>query len=562
MNTMKNILIIVLLLQMVSGAELNKKEEQLKAFITKHVKMIKPLSREANLAYWEAAVTGKSECYDRYSEMQLKMQQIYNNQAEYQFLKEIKESGEIKDTALNRQLIILYNSYLKNQMRPELLKSIIELSTQIEKNFSTFRGTMNGKRVTNNEIINILKTEKDNNKRENAWLASKQVATVVADDLIKLVKLRNKSAQDLSFPDYHTFSLTVDEQTVEEIDRIFYELYQLTNEPFKKIKGELDQSLANYYGLNREELMPWHYHDPFFQETTLISQINFDHFYQNKDVKDLAKNFYHGIGLNVETILERSDLYERDGKNPHAFCTDIDREGDVRILCNLMNNEQWMETMLHELGHAVYDKYQDQNKPYLLRKYAHIFTTEAIAMLFGRLSRNPFWMQKMLDLTDTEIEQLEEIGNKYAQLKQLIFARWVLVMYEFEKQLYSNPQQDLNTLWWQLVKKYQFVNKPAERDQPDWAAKIHFSIAPCYYHNYLLGELLASQLHHYIVHEVMLLNSDKDFGYTAQEKIGEYLKKKIFETGASLGWNDMIQSATGETLSAKYFVKQFITNKE
>ena len=53
-------------------------------------------------------------------------------------------------------------------------------------------------------------------------------------------------------------------------------------------------------------------------------------------------------------MLARSDLYEKTGKSPHAFCTDIDREGDVRVLANIVPNEYWMGTMLHELGHAVY----------------------------------------------------------------------------------------------------------------------------------------------------------------------------------------------------------------
>jgi peptidyl-dipeptidase A len=562
MITMKSIFIFILLLQIISAIEFNKKEAELKNFINKHIEIIKPLSREASLAYWEAATTGKPECYDKYSELQLKIQQIYNNPLEYRFLKNMKESGKIKDSILFRQLEILYNEYLENQMKPELLKSIIELSTEIEKNFSTFRGTINGNKVTNNEIDDILKSEKDNKKRESAWLASKQVAEVVSVDLIRLVKLRNEAAQDLGFHDYHEFSLSVDEQSVKEIDVIFHELYQLTNEPFIQIKSELDRILSNYYGISKEELMPWHYHDPFFQETPLVYQVNLDRFYQDKDIEELAKNFYHSLGLNVEPILEKSDLYERDGKNPHAFCTAIDREGDVRILCNVKNNERWMETMLHELGHAVYEKFQNPDTPYLLKTYAHIFTTEAIAMLFGRLSRNSFWMQKMLNLTDSERNEIEQVGNKYAQLKQIIFARWSLVMYDFEKELYADPDQDLNSLWWQLVKKYQLVNKPIERNKPDWAAKIHFSIAPCYYHNYLLGELLASQLHHHLIYGVLMLDSDRDFSYVNQKKIGEYLIRKVFTPGASLHWNEMIKQATGETLTAKYFVEQFIKNKE
>jgi peptidyl-dipeptidase A len=256
--------------------------------------------------------------------------------------------------------------------------------------------------------------------------------------------------------------------------------------------------------------------------------------------------------------LANSDLYEREGKNPHAFSTDIDREGDVRILCNLKNNETWMETILHELGHATYDKCHGDNVPYLLRRPAHIFTTEGIAMFFGRLSRNPAWMQKMLELTDEQRAEIEKVSFKYARLKQLIFARWAMVMYDFEKQLYADPDQDLNMLWWRTVEKYQLVKAPPGRDMPDWAAKIHFTIAPCYYHNYLLGELFASQLHNHLVYNVLKLESDKDVSYIGQKKAGDFISEKIYKVGAVYEWNRMIERATGEPLTPKYFVAQFI----
>jgi peptidyl-dipeptidase A len=377
-----------------------------------------------------------------------------------------------------------------------------------------------------------------------------------------LVKLRNQAARKLGFDNYHTLSLTVAEQTVEELDEIFAELYKLTNKPFAELKAELDSILAAKYGVDVTELMPWHYHDPFFQETPMVYDINLDVYYADKDVKELAKKFYAGIGLPVDSVISRSDLYERKGKNPHAFCTDIDREGDVRILCNLKNNEIWMETILHELGHAVYEKYLDPNVPYILREPAHIFTTEAIAMFFGRLSRNPAWMQQMLNLSDQKRAEIENVGDKYARLKQLIFVRWAMVMYNFEKALYANPEQDLNQLWWDMVEKYQLVKRPPDRDEPDWASKIHFTIAPCYYHNYVLGELLASQLHHYIVNNVLKLNSDKDVDYVGKNQVGDFLTRKVFRVGNLYRWNEMIRRATGEPLTPKYFVAQFVNKKK
>ena len=109
-----------------------------------------------------------------------------------------------------------------------------------------------------------------------------------------------------------------------------------------------------------------------------------------------------------------------------------------------------------------------------------------------------------------------------------------------------------------MVEQYQLVKKPEGRDAPDWAAKIHFTVAPCYYHNYMLGELLASQLHHYLVYKIFKLKSDENVSYVGQAKAGAFMRKKVFEAGDLYHWNEMIERATGEPLTAKYFVAQFV----
>lgn len=559
---MKTLLVLITMLTagifLVGCAPKARKQNELEGFISEHVEKIKPLAKEQSLAWWDAATTGKPDAYDRASKTTLEIRRIFSNPREFALLKDLKESGKARDTLSARQLDVLYRSYLGNQIEPELLKSIVDLSTEIEEKFSTFRGTIRGEKVTDNEIKEILKSQTNSEERKLAWLAGKQVGAAVAEDIIRLVKLRNQAAKNLGFENYHTMTLAIGEQDVDELDKIFAELYELTNAPFAALKADLDKKLAANCGIEVSELMPWHYHDPFFQETPMVYELDLDVYYKDKDIKKLAAEFYAGIGLDVESVLARSDLYEREGKNPHAFCTDIDREGDVRILCNIKSNESWMETTLHELGHSVYDKYHDPDVPYVLREPAHAFTTEAIAMFFGRLSRNPAWMQQMLDLSYQQRREIEKVSGRYMQLKQLIFARWAMVMYNFEKQLYADPEQDLNSLWWDMVEKYQLVKRPEGRDAPDWAAKIHFTVAPCYYHNYMMGELLASQLHNYIVQKILKLKSDEHVSYVGQEKTGGFLRKKVFEAGNLYNWNEMIKRATGEPLTAKYFVRQFV----
>lgn len=558
---MKRFLIVVLIcVAAVSlvGCAQQARNIDMREFISAHVAKIKPMAKESNLADWEAERTGTSEDFDLSSKLRLELKEVYSDEEKFAFLKQAIDGGGVSDSMQDRQLEILHRGFLSNQMDPELMKQIVELETEISKKFNTFRGTIDGEKVTDNRIKEILKSETDSAERQKAWLASKQVGKAIAEDVVRLVKLRNEVAGKLGYENFHTFSLTLSEQDAGELTRIFEGLDELTSEPFMELKAELDVILSEKYEVPLHGMRPWHYHDPFFQETPLVLSQDLDTYYKDRNIEELSREFFAGINLPVESVLAKSDLYEREGKSPHAFCTDIDREGDVRILCNIKDNEKWMEVQLHELGHAVYSKFYDSRMPYLLRGSAHIFTTEGIAMFFGRLSGNPDWMQQMLGLSDEERDEIATVSDKYARMKQLIFARWAMVMFNFEKQLYADPDQDLNALWWKTVKRYQFVTAPDDRDEPDWASKIHIATAPCYYHNYLMGELFASQLHNYLVKNVLKQDSDDGVSYVRQRSVGDYLRINVFHAGKQWYWNEMIERATGEKLDPKHFVGQFV----
>jgi len=533
-------------------------EDALRPFIAAHVAQVQPLQKEANLAYWQAACSGDSAAYSRYAALNLQLRRIYSDRQAFEFLTRLQKNGGITDPLQARQLQLLVNAYMENQIDPELLKRMVERAAEVEQTFSTFRGQIDGAAVSAGRIDEIFKNEVDAGKRRSAWEASKQVGGRIAQDLLELVRLRNQAARSLGFKDYHALSLHLAEQSQEEVERVFAELFELSQAPFIRLRRQMDEKLADKFHIAISGLAPWHYQDPFFQEAPADGSFDPDLYYAGQDVKQLAMRFYSGIGLDVTDILANSDLYERDGKNPHAFSTDIDRCGDVRILCNLQNNERWMETLLHELGHATYDRYHDQSLPYLLRQPAHAFTTEAIAMFFGRFSRQPEWMRDMLNLPPAEYEKIKEASASSMAAKQLIFARWTMVMYYFEKELYADPDQDLNRLWWRLVEKYQMIHPPLDRHEPDWAAKIHFTIAPCYYHNYLLGELFASQLTDY-VKNTLPAPAGGAWSAVGCTALGDTLRNRIFKPASRYRWDEMITRATGQPLSARCFVRQFIT---
>ncbi|MCX7696588.1 MAG: M2 family metallopeptidase [Bacteroidales bacterium] len=533
-------------------------KERSQAFIHFYEETFKPLFKELNEAAWKAEITGKEEDYKRVEELNFKISSMLANSKNFEELKQIFEKKEeINDSTIRREIEILYHVYLSHQIDTLLQHKIIALETAIAKTFNTFRAEVDGKQLTDNQIEDILSSSTNNDELKKVWLAHKSIGRQIENDLRELVRLRNEAAKRLGFKNYHDMSLRLSEQDPEEIERIFDELDSLTREPFIKLKSTMDKILAKRYGVTPEELMPWHYQNRYFQEAPKIYKLDLDNYYKGKDVVVLTKDFFTSIGLDVEDILKRSDLYEKQGKSQHAFCLDVDNEGDIRVLCNIKDNYKWMNTMLHELGHAVYEKYISMDLPYVLREPAHTFTTEAIAMLFGRLASNAGWMKDMLGLSDEEASKISNDAYLYLQLEQLVFSRWSQVMYRFEKSMYENPDQDLNKQWWDLVEKYQMIKKPSGRNEPDWATKIHIATSPCYYHNYLLGELLASQLHAFICKNIIKKESF-DVSYVGRTEIGNYLKKYVFAPGALYHWNTMIEKATGEKLTSKYYAEQFI----
>jgi peptidyl-dipeptidase A len=534
--------------------------ERAKKFIAAHESKFKALDRKSSIAWWDANVSGKDEDFTRKEEAQNAIDAALSDAKAFAELKDLRDGskkGAIDDKSAARCIDVLYLLYLEKQVDAELLKKIVAKSNAVEKTFNVYRAKVDGKEMTDSEVRKVLKESKDSARRKAVWEASKGVGAAVEKDLRELVKLRNEAAVKLGFKNFHALQLFLNEQSGDELIKLFDDLDELTREPFLAAKKEIDGILSQQYGLKSEELRPWHYHDPFFQESPTVFKADLDAPFAKADILKLCRDFYAGLGLPIDDVISRSDLYEKKGKSPHAFCTDIDREGDVRVLANIVPNEMWMGTMLHELGHSVYSsKNIPKEVPYVIRSESHILTTEGVAMQFERFSKQRNWIEKM-GLKVDSASDFDEAAKKVQRNQLLIFSRWCQVMLRFEKSMYENPEQDLNKLWWDLVEKYQGLKRPEGRDAPDYGSKIHICSAPVYYHNYMMGQLFASQVHHAICRDVYNGADPNSVIYIGDKRVGDFMKKKVFEPGRLYDWRGLTKFATGAELSPKAFAADF-----
>lgn len=536
-------------------------ENGFREFLGAYEAKVVPLSKEAALAGFQASISGKDEDFKHSADLQIELNKLSADPGEFARLKAFKTGGQIREPLLKRQLDIIYDSYLENLIPIPQMEAMVKLQAQIEQKFNTFRAQVDGKTLTDNDIEQILRTANDSLQLEKAWKGSKEIGRLVAPDILQLVKLRNATAKQLGFADFREMQLKLSEQDPRAIESLFDELDVLTRDGFVALKKNIDGFLAARCGLEGEQLKPWHYQNRYFQEAPAIYPVDLDVYYKDKDLVPIAGNYFKGIGLPIDDIIARSDLFEKPGKYQHAFSSDIDRSGDARVLCSVKPDSYWMNTLLHEFGHSVYSKFNDPLLPWTLRDAAHAFTTEAIANMFGRFAASPAWMRDMSLISADEAQRIAGPSRDTLRLQQMVFSRWAQVMFRFEKSMYENPDQDLNRRWWELVEKYQLLKMPAGRNEPDWAAKIHIALYPCYYHNYLLGELLASQLLHRIAGRVLQTADVESQSFVGRPEVGRYLADFVFRPGMRWPWNEMIERATGEKLTAKYYARQFVGGK-
>jgi peptidyl-dipeptidase A len=513
-------------------------------FINEILGQVKPLHLEVTHAMWEAATTGSEAANQRQKEADAALMRFWADKQRYETARKLHEA-EAGDALVARQLKRIYLSAAKAQQDEETIEAVTRLEAEVRQIFYNFRAEVGGARLSDNELDGILRNSADPDAVRRAWLASKQVGLRVAGLVRELAGLRNAAAQAQGFRDHFARSLTLSEVDEEQLLQVFEELEQASRQPFESYKAQLDAARAGHFGIDAAALRPWHFGDRFFQDAPSMGEFDLQHPFLGKDPVPLAKATYNGLGLEVEPILARSDLYQREGKDQHAFCLDMDRTGDVRTLNNLEATRRWTETLLHELGHAVYDAYIDRSLPWLLRTPPHSLSTEAVALMMGSLVNDPSWLQRFLGLSAEESTDMAQAAAEFARAEKLVFTRWCLVMTHFERGLYGNPEQNLDDLWWTLVQRYQRLTRPEELRGGEWAAKYHIALVPVYYHNYELGHLVSGQIQHCLLRQA---------GGLAGEEAGRWLVENVFRPGAQKDWAGHLLQATAEALNPQYFV--------
>ena len=462
---------------------------------------------------------------------------------------------------------------------PNVVDKLIEAGTKQTSLLYGFEYTIPDKsgkprKVSTNDIDNILLKSSDLDERLAAWSASKEVGRTLKDGLANLQQLRNQVAREMGYSSFFDLQVADYGMSTREMMDLMDQLVRELRPLYAELHTWARHELAKRYHKPIPDQLPAHWLPNRWGQNWpgIVQAINLDELFKEKSpewIVKQAEQFYISIGFPPmkQNFWEKSDLYpvQPGGsrkKNNHASAWHIDLQDDYRSLMSVEPNADWFGTTHHELGHIYYYiEYSIPEVPLVLREGANRSYHEGIGDLMDLASAQRAYFEGLQLLpVGTTINEIQWLLNDALSSSSIVFIPFSAgTMSHFEHDLYERnlSKDEYNKLWWECVEKYQGIIPPSPRGEEycDAATKTHINDDPAQYYDYALSCVLKFHLHDYIARKI-LHQDPRNCNYYGNKEVGDFLKS-IMQPGATKDWRTVLKEKTGEDLSARAMLEYY-----
>jgi peptidyl-dipeptidase A len=543
-------------------------------YLNQKTGMIRNHSKESSLALWNVWISGKDSDYKKLISIELDFNKlnrgndevfvpdnfstitrnVFTDEEDFDLLKKLKHSGLITDSLLSRQLTYLYHLFVGSQIGSDKYKKLLESQVKLAYSPGTLKYFMDDKIYSARQLDSLRENSGDHRMPEKIAKAHQHEARKIAPEIIRLVKNRNEIALTLGLPDYYHVQFESKDISVVKVKALIDDIELMTRGPYLEAKRVIDKKMALRFRIKEEELRPWHYNEGNKSYLPLKFTLTLDSLLHSTDPEKRAADFFDGIGLNIQSVIDKSELEN----GTVTSMVNIDFRNDLRLIGHISDNFGGLTEMMHLGGHAAHYTNISEEIPWLLQS-PNLIVAEGVARYFENLAYDRKWLGEVVAFDRKTDKEVGLIMQHFWEVDRLFRIRKQMVTADFEREIYSDPDQDLDHLWSELNQKYLGIRYPDEKGACYWAADKYLTSLPCYVQNYILADIVAAQLKHAIDIRVLEGGSLK---MNNNKQVGEYLIDSLFRYGDLVPWEKLIEKSTGEPLRPDYYVHGLIGNED
>jgi carboxypeptidase Taq len=254
---------------------------------------------------------------------------------------------------------------------------------------------------------------------------------------------------------------------------------------------------------------------------------------------------------------------------PHPFSTGT--QFDARVTTRFDESEPLdsLGSTIHEFGHASYTQgLREDAYGSPLGQHRGLTVHESQSRLFeNHVGRSaPFWelfADRFNDHHDTDLtarQAYEAINRVYddnlirVEADELTYHLHIILRFEIERELFAGELdiEEIPSVWNDRMESYLGVRP--DGDGEGCLQDIHWSHGSFgYFPTYSLGSVLAAQL--YATAREALEDLDEQVAAGEFDALHEWLTENIHRHGCRYATDQLIEQATGEPLSAEYFLE-------
>jgi peptidyl-dipeptidase A len=444
-----------------------------------------------------------------------------------------RKSGSLADQGLSRRLEIWHRCFIGGAIYAD--PEIAKLENELQATITGFKFRYEGRPITRAEVNNRLRTETNPKKRHALWIVNSQLSAVAAPKLVELVKLRNRKAASFGYPNYYSLSLAL--QAVDE-EWLISTLNALEAQTRSALRGFIENSSAD---LRLKRFNAWDFDLSLKNAASLP-----DRYFPADSVFSVIHRFERAIGFPVDSLPIREVVRDI----PYGGLSLAVRiPDDSRFLVNPTRGKGFYSVAFHEYGHSLKAVNTAVAQP-ILKGYEWIpgaqcaAYEEGVAELHAEFTEDTVWIGSY---SQAPAKALREYlaGRSLPALYRL---RRLMKDFFFEYEMYKNPDQDLPLLERTMYQKYLLVS-PGETEPHGYASSIWYTSYPCYYQNYILSAMIATQLQEALTNK---------FGRNkfSDTSVADWMIQHLYRDGETEEWTDRVRHATGKSLETGAYLRK------